>query len=250
MSDQHWEYFTYDGVKSSTYGVWISGEDTFTAPDRDVEIVQIPGRNGTLTLDNGRYNNVTITYPCFMVGDFLTGFSTFKGAIFAKKGFLQLTDTYHPDGFRLARLTKGTRPKPGPYNRSAAFTLTFDCYPQFYLDSGQSYTTVANNGTISNPTNFDAKPLIQVTFSTTPRDGTVTVNGETITFNAMGGTNVYVDCEDQNAYRISGQNEVISQNGRIALTTGAFPELKPGSNTVAYTGNISSVKIMPRWWTL
>lgn len=250
MSDQHWEYFTYDGVKSSTYGVWISGEDTFTAPDRDVEIVQIPGRNGTLTLDNGRYNNVTITYPCFMVGDFLTGFSTFKGAIFAKKGFLQLTDTYHPDGFRLARLTKGTRPKPGPYNRSAAFTLTFDCYPQFYLDSGQSYTTVANNGTISNPTNFDAKPLIQVTFSTTPRDGTVTVNGETITFNAMGGTNVYVDCEDQNAYRISGQNEVISQNGRIALTTGAFPELKPGSNTVSYTGNISSVKIMPRWWTL
>ena len=248
MSDQHWEYFTYDGVQSSTYGVWISGEDTFAAPDRDVEIVQVPGRNGTLTLDNGRYNNVTLTYPCFMTGDFLSGFSTFKGAIFSKVGFLQLADTYHPGGFRLARITKGTKPKPGPYNKSAKFTLTFDCYPQFYLTDGQSYTTVANNGTISNQTNYNALPIIQIAFSSTTRNGTVTVNGRTITITGAEGSPLYIDCETQNAYRTSSSTQ-ISQNGKITLGSD-FPFLKPGSNTVSYTGNISSVKLMPRWWTL
>lgn len=245
---QHWEYFTFDGVKSTDYGVWISGEATFDAPDRDVEIVQVPGRNGTLTLDNGRYNNVQIVYPCFMSGDFHTGFSAFKNAMLSKIGFLQLTDTYHPSGFRLARITKGIQPKPGPYNRSAGFDITFDCYPQFYLTSGQSYTTVASGGTIRNPTDFPAKPLLQIAFSSTTRNGTVTVNGRTITITGAEGSPLYVDCETQNAYRISS-NVKLSQNRKITLDSD-FPFLAPGSNSVAFTGNISSVKIMPRWWTL
>ncbi len=242
-------YFIFDGIDTRNYSVIILGGETFAAPERDVEIIQIPGRNGALTLDNGRYNNIDTRYQGVMQGNFSSGFGAFKAALMAKIGYKTLRDSYHADGFRMARLVDGLNPLQGVQNISGAFEIRFDCYPQFFLDSGQSYAEVANNGTISNPTSFDALPLIQVTFSTTPRNGTVTVNGKTITFNAMGGTNVYIDCEDQNAYRISGQNEIISQNGRIALDDD-FPQLKPGSNTVAYTGNISSVKIMPRWWTL
>jgi Phage-related protein len=241
-------YFVFDDIDTRDYDVIILGGETFRAPERDVDVIEIPGRNGTLTLDNGRYINVPIKYQGFMWGNFAPDFGAFKAAMLSKLGYLVLRDSYHSDGFRLARFAEGFEPQQGVQNQSGAFEILFDCYPQFYLDSGQSYTTVANNGTISNPTKFNALPLIQIAFSSTTRNGTVTVNGRTITITGAEGTPLYIDCETQNAYRISS-NVKLSQNGKITLDSD-FPFLKPGSNTVAYTGNISSVQIMPRWWTL
>lgn len=250
MNYQHWDYFTFDGVKSDDYGVWISGTQTFAAPERDVEIVTVPGRNGALTLDNKRYKNVEIIYPCFMSSEFDKEFGAFKAAMLSKVGYLQLTDTYHPNGFRLARLTGGFEPETGIYNRSGQFEVTFDCYPQFYLSAGQEYTTVSTSGTtIENVTFFPAKPLVEVTFSSSTRTGTVTVGGETITITEADTSPIYLDSEEQNAYYLTGTVRT-SQNDKIALTTGEFPTLTPGSNLVSWTGNISSVKVMPRWWTL
>lgn len=249
MSVQYGSSFTFDGVQTTAYGVWISGIETYAAPERDVETVTVPGRNGLLTLDNGRYKNIKITYPCFMADNFDTDFGAFKAAMLSKVGYKQLTDTYHPEGFRLARLVGGFSPETGILNKSAHFEVQFDCYPQFYLNSGQNYVTVANNGTITNPTSFPSSPMIRVTFSTTPRDGTVTVNGRTVVITAAGGTNVYIDCDSQDAYRIGSTEGIVSQNGKITVADG-FPFLSPGANLVAYTGNISSVSIIPRWWTL
>lgn len=244
MNSQHWEYFIFDDIRSSAYGVWISGEDTFQAPERDVETIFVPGRNGALTIDSGRYNNVQIIYPCYMSRDFADKFSAFKGAIMSKVGYKKLVDTYHPGGFRKARITKGFTPETGPYNRSASFDVIFDCYPQFFLDSGATFYEATE---IINPTNYKALPLIEVTFSSSTRTGTVTVNGRTISITGAEADTIYIDSESQNAYYISS-GVAISQNGKIAVPDD-FPFLAPGFNPVASTGNISSVKIKPRWWT-
>ena len=58
-------WFIYDGKNSKDYGVYISGMQTYNAPERDVTSLEIPGRNGELTIDNGRYKNINITYPAF-----------------------------------------------------------------------------------------------------------------------------------------------------------------------------------------
>ena len=47
-------YFIFNGFRSSDYGVLISGDQTFNAPARDIDEIEIPGRDGVLTLDNGR----------------------------------------------------------------------------------------------------------------------------------------------------------------------------------------------------
>ena len=239
-------YFIFDNINTKEYGVIISGVNTFAAPERDVEMVTIPGRNGLLTLDNGRYQNIKITYPCFMPTDnFQTNFDAFKAAMLAKVGYFELSDTYHADGFRKARIIDGITPKTGIYNKTASFDVRFDCYPQFFLDSGDTYLEADE---IVNPTNFDALPLIKVTFSSSTRTGTVTVNGRTITITGAEADTIYIDCESQNAYYIS-TGVAISQNGKIAVADD-FPVVKPGVNAIADTGNISSVKIKPRWWML
>ena len=241
-------YYIFDNVDTRNYGVIILGGDTFGAPERDVEVVTVPGRNGALTLDNGRYNNLTMKYKGVMRGNFASAFDTFKSAMLSKLGYLVLEDSYHTGGFRLARFTGGFKPETGVNNKSGAFEIEFDCYPQFYLSNGQSYSTVTSGATFSNPTAFPCKPLIQMSFSSTPRSGTVTVGGKTITVTAADASPIYIDCELQHAWYESS-NVKYSQDSKITLTSGDFPELPAGNSVISYTG-ASQVKIMPRWWRL
>ena len=46
--------FTFDGVNSERFGLWISGAGTYDTPERDVALVSVPGRNGDLEFYNGR----------------------------------------------------------------------------------------------------------------------------------------------------------------------------------------------------
>lgn len=250
MSVQYGSSFDFDGVLTTDYGVWISGVKTYAAPERDVETVAVPGRNGLLTLDNGRYQNIRITYPCFMADNFATDFQAFKSEMLSRVGYFDLEDTYHPEGYRKARIVGGFNPETGILNRSAKFDVQFDCYPQFFLNSGEIYQNFTEDGTLNNPTPFPSKPLIRVVFSGTPRSGTLTVNGETITIDSAAMATLYIDCESQYAFFIINGVHRALANQYITLTTGDFPTLSPENNGVAKTGNISTVGIMPRWYLL
>ena len=54
---------TFDGEDSRDYGVYITGQAVFNAPEREVEMISIPGRNGQFALDKGRFENIEVTYP-------------------------------------------------------------------------------------------------------------------------------------------------------------------------------------------
>ena len=62
--------FTFNGKSSSDFSTYISGSGTYDAPKRDVSTVEIPGRNGSLTIDNGRYENIDLKYPAFIRSNF------------------------------------------------------------------------------------------------------------------------------------------------------------------------------------
>ena len=53
-------HLTYDGVDSSSFGVFISGDGVFDAPARRGEMISIPGRNGSLFMDEGVFENITV----------------------------------------------------------------------------------------------------------------------------------------------------------------------------------------------
>ena len=272
---QHWEWLQFGGIRSRDYDVWISGANVWSAPERDVEVVEIPGRNGTLSLDNGRYKNVSIVYPCYMSGNFSKDFDTFKVAMLSQTGYLRLSDTYHPDHFRMARLTGGFKPKPGPYNRSAKFDLTFDCYPQLFLRSGDTAVTITSTKTMENPTQFATRPQLIIGFTPDvgtiqPKSGTVSIvttdggmipvtTTQTITFTNIPFTTaqeqqrgIVIDCETGTIQR---RDTYENLSAYAQLTTGDFFELPGKSVTaqsfdVSFTGDVSYISLTPRWWTL
>lgn len=232
-------YLVYNNKNITDFGVGISGSGTFSAPKRELETVSVPGRSGDLTMDNGRYNNIEITYPCYIYRDFARSFNDFRAFMLSNVGYKRLEDTYHPDEFRKAYVATNLDPKVYALNWSGEFDLTFSCMPQRFLKLGEVSITLEENSLLVNPTLFDAAPLIRVYGS-----GILGVGENTITIEDVDDY-IDIDCDIQDAY-YGFEN----YNSKITLNSGAFPKLSPGENGIAMSGDITRVDILPRWWTL
>ena len=233
-------WFTFDGKSSTDFGVYISGLNTFGAAERDQSKVSVVGRNGDLTLDNGRFNNVTLVYPAFIYDNFSANVSALRNFLLSKTSYKRLEDTYHPDEFRLAKFTGSFDADVIDDLRAGEFNLTFDCYPQRFLKRGEKEHSFTAAGAIRNEFDMTALPLVRVY-----GDGTVTINGITIT---IAGSDTYtdIDCDLQEAYK---DTLATSKNNTITLTDGEFFKLESGDNAVSFTGP-TEVIIKPRWWIL
>ena len=231
-------YLMYGELNSADYDVFISGEGTYNTPARDVEIIPIPGKNGTLSIDNKRFNNVDITYPAFIVNDFKQNYSAFKAGLMSQSGYNKLVDTYDEDHYRLARYSYEITPTMDQYNRHGQFSIIFDCDPRRFLKTGDRVVTFESAGALKNPTMFEALPLIRA-YGT----GSFTVNGITVTI-TTASEYTDIDSETQEAYK-----GTTSCNGNITLTSGIFPALGKGVNEITMTG-VTKLEITPRWWTI
>ena len=156
----------FGGVDSADYGIYIGGEGTFNAPKRDVEMISIPGRNGAFALDKGRFENIEVEYSAFNHEEDLATFaqqlSDFRNALCSVKGYAVLSDTFHPDEYRMAAYIDGLEIDPIKYNTASQFTLRFNCMPQRWLLSGENEITAVDGGTLTNPTMFESCPLFEV----------------------------------------------------------------------------------------
>ena len=229
--------FRYAGRDSKEFGIYISGASTFSAPERDVTSVSVPGRSGDLLYDNNRYRNAEISYRCGIVKDFARNFQAFRSFALSQKGYQRLEDGYHPDEFYLAYIPTGLTPEVTPDLKAGEFTLSFMRKPQRFLKDGEFPITLSASGTIYNPYDFAAKPLIRVTGT-----GTVMVNDTLIT---ITGSQAYtdIDCDIQDVYMGD-----LNLNSLVTVDGYEFPALEPGDNTITLSG--VTVEITPRWFIL
>lgn len=169
-------YLIFGGVNSANYGIYITGSGVYDAPERVVEKVTVPGRNGTLVIDQGRYENISVEYPAFAFGksrkEFQEKIDAFRNAIASQIGYKRLEDSYHPEEYRMATYAEGLKVDAGPYGGSGRFTLKFNCKPQRFLRDGEHTVAKANGDKIINPTLFEAAPMLEV-----EGYGTIAFNG-------------------------------------------------------------------------
>ena len=132
---------TFDGENSLDYGVYITGEAVYNAPGRVVDMVTIPGRNGSLAIDQGRFENIEITYPAGAFGTTQTEYSkvmrAFRNFLASRYRYVRLEDDYHPDEYRLGLFKSGLEVDPVSMSRAGEFDIVFDCKPQRFLKSGE-----------------------------------------------------------------------------------------------------------------
>lgn len=230
-------WLTFNEKSTKDYGVYISGLNTYNAPERDVEVISVQGRNGDLTIDNGRYKNIDVKYPAFIYNRFNANIEGFRNYLLSQRGYKRLEDTYHPNEYRLARYKGGLSAKVVDWLEAGEFDLVFDCYPQRYLKEGEHTITIETSGSIYN--NYQpSKPLIRAY-----GEGTFTIGSVTVTINeAIDYTDI--DCELQECYK-----DTLETNCNANVTLADFPVLESGNNAISMTG-ITKLDIIPRWWVL
>lgn len=229
----------FNNKSSADCRIQVAHPPGYAYPERDYTITHIPGRNGDIIQDNGCYKNVERTYEVsFDVPneDFATYANAVSAWLHSTTGYARLEDSYEPNYYRMATYQESNIFE-NLYNKAGTATIVFECKPQRFLKTGDNTITIQNSLTIMNPTGFEAYPLFKVTGTS----GVLTVNGNSITLSSINDF-VMLDCELQDAYK-----ENINKNSTIS---GTFPVLKPGSNTIRWTGGISSVTMKPRWWTI
>lgn len=136
---------TFDNENSLDYGVYITGEAVYNAPERAMEMVSIPGKNGTIPLDQGRFENISVKYPAGAFGktqsEFASNIMKFRNVLASRYRYVRLSDDYNTDEFRLGMYRSGLETKPVSMSRAGEFDITFDCKPQRFLVSGETPQT-------------------------------------------------------------------------------------------------------------
>lgn len=172
----------FDGEDSRNYGVYITGEAVFNSPERDVEMISIPGRNGEYARDLGRFTNIEVTYPAGLFGvdeaDFADAIADFRNMLGSRVGYCRLEDDYNPGEYRMGVFKAGLEVEPANL-KSGEFTITFNCKPQRFLKSGEAEVNMYLATTITNPTAFASRPLLKVY----NWPGVIKINGAQIAVN-------------------------------------------------------------------
>lgn len=233
---------TYGSQSSNEFGLIVAGAGTFNPALPDIASYSVPGKNGDVIQDNHRYKNIDVKYPGFIADAFIGNAQGIRNWILSGKEYKELTDNFDTTHFRLA-IGKDVSFSPVNENKAANMSITFNCKPQRFLTSGKTASAITNGMTMSNPTDFEALPLI--TFAGFSSSASISVTNSLGTFTmtttvARTGSGT-IDCDIQNIF--SGNNSLNS------MFTGDFFILAPGSNTFAISGFISP-EITPRWWEL
>lgn len=137
--------FTFDGKSTREFGVYTTGKDVFNSPERAVEMISIPGRDGEYALDRGHFNNIEVTYRAGIVADSTTDFaeaiSNFRNWLASREGYCRLTDEYNTEEYRMA-VFKNAIALEHEGLLTGEFDVTFDCKPQRYLAIGEELVEI------------------------------------------------------------------------------------------------------------
>lgn len=161
------DYFSWNGVASSTYGIIVESVNASSRPERKMDIYQVPGRNGDIIFPQDAWYNYERSYTIIAgdseKNDAPDAYREIASWLYASPGYHILQDTVEGDYFYRAYY-KGPLNVEELLSRYGRATVTFSCRPERFLAEGEEVITSSNaNITLTNPTGFASKPLIKVT---------------------------------------------------------------------------------------
>lgn len=221
-----------DGVKASSFGLIVQDRPVISTAKERVEYITVEGRDGQLTKKTGYDNReYEITFT-------LADNVQLKSAIRKSKAFFfNKKKLSYSDDASVYQIVNNI--EIGDIENQLSdvgyFSVKFNVDPFDYaITSTQSFTsspiTITNTGT------YLSRPLIKINGS---GNVVLTVNGISCQFKGL--TNgIVLDCELEEAYwgLATNMNNYMS---------GDFPTLKPGVNSIVFSGTVSKVEIDGRW---
>lgn len=209
---------------------------------RKLDTQAVPGRNGDLLFPQNAYQNYVQSYEIYVSAERIRlprAMREVANWLCGPAGYQKLEDSYDVETYRRAYFA-GPLDVESILHRFGRATIEFNCQPQRFLRVGDMPVQAAQGQVLLNPTAFAALPLITITGTGA---GTLTVGDVTVTITSMPRGVIVLDSDTQNAY-------YGAFNLNSTISAPEFPTLPAGESAVRWTGGITGVEIIPRWWTL
>lgn len=230
-----------DGVSLERYGVVPTGSGLYTSPEKDLEVIHVPGRNGDIVIDSGAYSNVTVTYPCYISSNFRRNYNLLKNFLLSKKGYFTIKDTYEPDFIRHGFLGASIEPELTNDYSGANFELVFNCKPQrYHVDTYDLFYQIRSSTFIYAAGNRTAYPSMPIYRFEALQPGTLTVlinNRASMTITATDAATVDVDAETLIC--------TASDPDKIDVGFSPYSDLRlmPGVNPIVILGDSTAINM-------
>lgn len=267
---EEFNYFEWNGKKSVDFGVFIIGKNVFSAPARNLEENIVPGRNGSVFLDNGNYLNIPLTFDCVMIiepdrtaAEQMQAFKQWLYKDIAK--YKPLRSSFYPLHTRMAVVNAQIDvaeedPTMQTSEYALFFTVSFSCKPQMYLNTALEPLVTSNSTvTIVNNTDNIAEPYIDLRFNTTAVGGI----GFKLTLQNSYGTQIYTLASSRGATHFAFDPEsheyfcdgVSNQLSSAVNAECLYPLLRPGENKIAVESTMEAcefaeMQIIERLWEI
>ena len=220
--------FIWQGKDSyEDYGIVITVLPPESIPEANVDEIEIPGRDGDLTIDYNTKKPYTLPMTCTLV-DF-TKIDEVKAWLNGSGDLIFNWQNYIFDARLINQIDISQS-----LESLGEFPLIWKVQP-YKRDIDSLILILEAPQTIFNPSTQNSKPVIKLY-------GTGNVN-LIINGNIINLTNVSeyvtIDSDIQDAFK-----DTLPTNNDMA---GEFPELIPGSNYIGWTGTVTKVEITPNW---
>lgn len=275
---------TFNGRTVSSFKLQVGdSSEWWTTPERDIEHISVPGRSGDLLIDNGRFNNMELT---FEINKVKSGGSFMELANFlaSEPGYHKLTISDDTSHYRLASFESMMQPTFGQMRRTGRASISFNCQPQRFVTEDEAGLPfgISEDGVedFIIMGSFPSKPLFvfdnpkgtdsgihysRLSIDGLPSDSTTT--RETFTFDVSGSTDmdqIAIDSESLEIYGIKGGKRQtirptvvdVEGGGEYFGDNRGFPVFRAGFTYFlrTYTSGSAELRatgtVYPRRWVL
>lgn len=219
-----------DDKPSTDYGIKVYESNVLSAPSKKLEFIEIEGRDGALTVDNG-YEDFILKLSCVLVNEHDEIETTPALARRAKKFLLNGTNrkiqlSEDKDYYLLGTYNSDIDIEEAIEN-FWLFQAQFRCKPYRITNSEKTVEITIKNTIVKN-TEYKTKPVIEV-YAT--GDITININNQEIILKDLEG-NIKIDCEKMNATTVNLLGKTVNANQKMYSD---FPILEEGNNNITWS---------------
>lgn len=210
------------------YGIVINLKPPIIKAEKNIDEIEIPGRNGDLTIDYNTHKPITFPMTCTLLDD-----SNIEDVKVWLEGYDKLIFSWQSDRYYDAKLINRIDISQS-LDTFGEFPLIFKAQP-FGCSINNYLITLTVPDTIFNTGSANSKPVLKV-YGTGTID--LTINDSTVHLTNIVDY-VTIDSELMDCYKDTG----LFNNNML----GDFPELQPGENAISWVGTVTKIEITPNW---